>query len=279
MLERDTSGVNQTENEVEVRELIFECQRLVIASDAEQVAQSLAEKWLLTARTCIAQRGRFCSAITGGSTPAAIYRHIAHLATGERLDWSRVYLIWTDERDVPLSHPDSNYHMAMQNGLGTLPIPQDQIHPMQFGVCATKELDGQRYSDFCEKLVGSDGQMDWTFLGLGEDGHTASLFPGSPGFETLPKLRSQIKAETYSLAVSHFIPSKQMWRMSLTLPFLNGSARKIGCVLGKGKGAILAKVTAHPRDVEPASWLGSEGSSMNWYVDEATTSQMPPLPA
>ena len=260
-----------------MREKRFGFQHLFIEADAEKVAQTLAEMWLLTARTSIAKKGRFCSAITGGSTPAAIYRHIAHLATGERLDWTRVYLIWTDERDVPLSDTESNYHMAMQNGLATLPIPQEQIYPMQFGICATKELDGQHYSDICEKLVGSGGQIDWTFLGLGEDGHTASLFPGSLGFESIPKQRSQMKTETYSLVVSHFIPAKQMWRMSLTLPFLNGSVRKIGCVLGREKGSILAKVATHPSAAEPASWLGCEGSIMNWYVDEAAASQMPPI--
>lgn len=259
-----------------MRHLNFGSTNLFIGSDPDEVAKTLATNWLAQARICIADKASFCSAITGGSTPALIYQHISQLASDEPLDWSRVWLIWTDERDVPLDHPDSNYRMAMQSGLATLPVPQDQVHPMRFPPTATREEAGLSYSQTCRDLTRKLGQIDWVFLGMGEDGHTASLFPGSSGFDQVPKLQPESNSGDYPLAISHFVAAKQLWRMTLTLPFLNSSTRKVGFVTGAGKAAILAKVLSSPRSDYPASWLGGEGSAMNWYVDAAAALQIPP---
>lgn len=249
----------------------FGFRKLLVKSSPSDVGEFLATWWLDDIEQSLKVQTQYSTAVTGGSTPREIYHHVARLASSYPIDWGRVHLLWTDERDVPLDHIDSNYHMAMESGLAQLPIPQDQIHPMQFGKSPSRAEDGMAYHRICAKTLGNRKVFDWIFAGLGEDGHTASLFPHSPGYDTLPKLDTLPNAPEVPFALAHWIEAKNAWRMTLTLSAMHRARIKVGCVTGSAKAAILAAVLqdrANPFDY-PASWLGCQGTPITWVADTA----------
>lgn len=220
---------------------------LVVAENAPEFA---AEHWLHTAVRSIQQNGRFAVALSGGSTPKAIYEKLIFA----KLDWSKVWLFWSDERAVPPTDPDSNYHMAMAAAFSKLPIPPNQIFRMK----AEEDIEksAKDYEETIRRHLDKH-LFDLVMLGVGEDGHTASLFPNTSALSITDKL-----------AAANYIPDKKTWRLTLTFPCINQSRHIAIYALGKSKQTIVPKVIDAPIDSPyPASRLGALGHKALWILD------------
>ncbi|MEJ1977891.1 MAG: 6-phosphogluconolactonase [Acetobacteraceae bacterium] len=229
-----------------------------IQADGQAVAQHVAE-WLT--ERALATPGRFAVCLSGGSTPKTLYGLLAAEPLRSRFPWDRTHLFFGDERFVPPDHPDSNYRMAREAMLAHVPIPALQVHP--FPTDTTPEDCALRYADTLKRFYGADTLdptrplFDVTFLGLGEDGHTASLFPGVAALQ---------ERTAWTAAV---IGAKPEPRLTLTYPVLD-SARTVGfLVAGAGKHAILAKALAGDEAL-PAVHVRPVGDLI-WFTDKAAT--------
>jgi len=223
----------------------------VVGGNAKQTIDFAVEHWIHCAERAIQQRGRFAVALSGGSTPKAIYERLGK----EKLDGAKIWLFWSDERAVAPDHPDSNYRMAMESGLRQLNIPQSQI----FRMVAEKEIE-KNASDYEEKIRHYLGKhlFDLVMLGVGEDGHTASLFPHSPALE-----------ETERLVVANPISEKKSWRMTLTFTCIHQSFHSVVYAIGSSKSMIVPKILdAAILSQFPASRIGTPKQKALWILDE-----------
>jgi 6-phosphogluconolactonase len=229
---------------------------LIIAGDLEEAIAFSAQHWVNTALRSILQRGRFAVALSGGSTPKAIYEQLAKHHP-RSLDWSKVHLYWSDERAVPPDHADSNFHMAMEAGFKHLPIPADQIHRMKAET--NPEYNAKEYAELIEKEL-APHFFDLVMLGIGEDGHTASLFP-----------HSELLGVSEKLVASAPIPEKNNWRMTLTFSCINQSSSIAIYALGASKQAIVPLVlNAAIRSSFPASAIGAVDHKALWILDHSS---------
>lgn len=228
---------------------------LIIPGDIEQTIAFAAEHWIHTARRAIQERDRFAVALSGGSTPKAIYQTLASHYKNS-IDWKKVLLFWSDERAVPPTHPDSNYQMAMQSGLSALPIPPAQIFRMKAE--ADLEKNAKDYEDILRRELGPH-LFDLVMLGIGEDGHTASLFPKTAALQ-----------ESIKLVVANQLPEKNTWRMTLTFPCIRDSRKAVLYAVGENKQAI-APLALRAAIVSPfpASAVGTSAHKSLWILDQA----------
>lgn len=228
---------------------------LALPGDAKKTVAFAAAQFIAIAQAAIQERGFFAVAVSGGNTPRPVYQLIASPEYRSAVDWSKVLLFWSDERAVPPTHPESNYKMTMESGFNTLPLDPKHIFRME----AEHHLE-QSAQDY-EKLIHSKapgGIFDLVILGMGDDGHIASLFPHTHGLHAEDRL-----------VIGNYIPQKETWRMSLTYPCIN-QARNISLyVLGAGKSATLAEVLAGPYqpDTFPAQKVGTPDHKATWIID------------
>lgn len=204
------------------------------------------------ANQAIDARGQFAAALSGGSTPAAIYRELAKPTWAKQVDWSKVMLFWSDERAVPPDHPDSNYRMAMEAGLEKLDIPEENIFRMQAE--ADIEVHAAAYDHLLKEMTG--GICDLVMLGMGEDGHTASLFPETEA------LRIQDR-----LVTPNRVPKLNAWRMTFTYPCINSARNVHVYVLGQKKQKQLKEVLTGPPDRFPIQGVGTAERPALWITD------------
>lgn len=222
----------------------------IIPGNAKETIDFAVEHWIHSAERAIQQRGRFVVALSGGSTPKAIYENLEKKA---KLDWSKIWLFWSDERAVPPDHPESNYKMAMQS-FGKLPIPPNQI----FRMIAETEIEKHAldYEEKIRHVIGKD-LFDLVMLGVGEDGHTASLFPNTPGI-----------AINNRLVIANYISEKKSWRMTLTFPCINQSFHSAIYAIGASKHLIVPQVLEAAIDSKfPASRVGTSEKKSLWILD------------
>ena len=230
----------------------------VVPGNHQETIQFAAEHWIHSAKRSIQQRGHFAVALSGGSTPKAIYQF---LSKEKDLEWDKVYLFWSDERGVPPDHPDSNYKMSMESGLKDLSIPPDQI----FRMSAEKdpERNARDYEEKIRRVLGK-GFFDLVMLGVGEDGHTASLFPNSPALSVEDRL-----------VAAQFLPEKKSWRMTLTFPCINNSQKSVIYALGPQKASIVRTVLDAPIiSSYPASRVGTSHHTALWVLDSDAAAQL-----
>lgn len=226
---------------------------LMIPGNAEETIQFATEHWIHTAKRSIQQRGRFAVALSGGSTPKAIYEKV----TSSDLDWGKVWLFWGDERAVPADHPDSNYRMAMESGFKNVPIPPEQIFRMK-----ALEKQASEYEELIHRHLGKHG-FDLVMLGLGEDGHTASLFPHTEALLVENKW-----------VVSNLVPQLKTHRMTLTFPCINQSHQAAFYVIGANKQEMVSQVlNAAILSPWPASRIGTPQNKALWILDQAAGSK------
>lgn len=229
----------------------------LIGKTSEEAIELAAGHWIHTAQRSIQQRGRFAVALSGGSTPKAIYEKLKTA----KLDWSKVWLFWSDERAVPPDHPDSNYRMAMESGFQHLPIPSSQI----FRMVAETNIE-ENALDYEEKISHhlKDRRFDLVMLGLGEDGHTASLFPETPALTLEDRL-----------VAANLLAQKKTWRMTLTFPCIHQSHQAVLYALGPSKASILQTILHAPIDSPfPASKLGTHAKKLLLILDSLAASQI-----
>lgn len=242
-----------------------ERRNIIIPGDKEQTINFCARQFIDIANRAISEKGMCCVALSGGGTPNAIYAKISDAKLRSSIDWSRVLLFWSDERCVPPNDPESNYLMAMQAGLAKLPLLPENIFRMQ------GEIDPNESANFYESLILEhvpNQSFDLMMLGVGEDGHTASLFPKTHGLHV-----------TERLVTANFIPQKHVWRLSLTFDCINSSQNITIYALGKNKADIVAKVLTAPYDPDllPAQKVGTPDHKALWVADNESAQYLQKL--
>ncbi len=211
------------------------------------------------ARKMIGTKGYFSAALSGGGTPKPVYKVLASAEWRDKLDWEKVHLFWGDERCVPLDHSDSNYHMARQALFQYISIPAENIHPVP------AEMDPISAASAYEKTLRGFFKESWphfdlVLLGMGKDGHTASLFPHSEGLN-----------EEDRWFIANYAPVRETWRLTLTKNAINAAGRIVVLVSGDLKADMLYDVLegAHKPDEKPIQLITPAGGKMIWIVDQA----------
>ena len=225
-----------------------------IGSKEESLA--FATTHLISCAKQVIEKGRlFSIALSGGSTPQAIFQRLFSEHLFKAIDWSQVLFFWSDERAVPPTHPDSNFRMAMDAGLKNLPIPQTHIFRMQ----AEREIEknAQAYQTHIENALHPRGRFDLVMLGVGEDGHTASLFPKTKALE-----------EKTALVVANQVPQKNTYRMTLTYPCIHRAKQIVIYAFGQSKASIVKKIfTENSHPLYPVSFVGTRQNKALWILD------------
>jgi 6-phosphogluconolactonase len=228
-----------------------------IYRDPQALARALAELFIATGRMAAAERGAFRVALSGGETPRAAYELLGSEALREELSWSDVFIYFGDERCVPPTDELSNYRMAQRAFLEKVGIPHANVHRMR------GEADpGQAANEYASILrtdMGDAPQFDLVLLGLGSDGHTASLFPGTPPDTDDDALVRAVYART-----------QMMWRVTVTPKVINLARTVAFAVDGAEKAEILAAVYQGPVDAVkyPAQIVRPVSGPLIWLVDE-----------
>jgi 6-phosphogluconolactonase len=233
----------------------------VRVTDAGTLAGIAAERVLQASQVAIAERGRFTLALAGGDTPRALYRRLAALPAGT-IDWARTVLFFGDERAVPPDHPESNYRMARESLLAPSAIPAEQVHRIM-GEAAPQVAAAQYEAVLRAHFADDWPQFDMVLLGLGSDGHTASLFPGTAALDV-----------TDRWVTANHVPALDAWRITLTLPALNQARELLFLVSGAGKADALAAVLAPGSDL-PAARVRPVQGRLTWCIDADAARLLP----
>lgn len=231
-----------------------------IFETAEQLAVAAAERFVEVAATLDADRDRISVALAGGKTPKRVYELLATDAFKKRIHWPQVYLFFGDERAVPPTHPDSNYHMVDEALISKVPIPARNVHRM-IGEGDVKE-NAQDYENNLRSFFAGLPwpRFDLVLLGMGEDGHTASLFPHSEALHEESRWVVAAKNEQTNQP-----------RLTLTLPVLNHAAQVLFLVTGTEKAQRLAQALRPSVDAEllPVQAVKPVDGKLEWFVDGA----------
>ncbi len=235
---------------------------LVIPGDQHATILFCVDHWMSVCQRAIADHGAFYVALSGGSTPKAIFEKISSTPFSNLIQWSKVHLFWSDERAVAPTHPDSNYHMAMEAGLKNMPIPPEQIHRMPAEI---KIEEGALAYQQVIHTVLKKQPFDLVMLGMGEDGHTASLFPYTSALQASNRL-----------VVANWLPEKNIWRMTFTFDCINQATNICFYVIGASKKYRLAEILTSPEDRDrlPSQHVGTPEHHALWIVDEAASSEL-----
>jgi 6-phosphogluconolactonase len=228
-----------------------------IVPDNATLARVAAQEFHRLAEAAVQERGRFSVALSGGNTPRAVYSLLA--SEHKQLPWDRIHIFFGDERHVPPDDPESNFRMASDSLLSKVPIPEKNIHRIH------AELDAEAAAAEYEQQLSSFFQLtnhDWPrfdliFLGIGEDGHTASLFPGSKALN-----------QAFRKVVANWVEKLQTFRITLTFPVLNHSAEVVFLVSGPCKAQILSEVLRPGAREFPAQNVQPENGRLLWLVDQ-----------
>lgn len=235
---------------------------MIIPGNAQETVIFCAKQFLQIGRKSIEKNGFFSVALSGGSTPNAIFKEISKPDHAQSLDWSKVLCFWSDERSTPPNHSESNYFNAMQSGLAALPILPENI----FRMPAEKDIEENAlaYEQLIRQKLPSL-QFDLMMLGMGEDGHTASLFPRTHGLHT-----------TNRLVIANYVPQKHTWRMSMTYECINMAKTICIYVIGANKANAVVKVLLGSYDPDnlPIQRIGTPSHKAIWILDTAANEQL-----
>lgn len=224
-----------------------------ILSDKTTALKFATDLWIHTAKTAIEKEGLFSCALSGGSTPKALYQLLRE--NKANIDWSRVRLYFSDERCVPLDHPDSNFKMAWEAGFKDL-VSRDQIFPMM--TSEDPEESAHHYNSLLEPV-----KLHLVMLGMGDDGHTASLFP-----------RTHALSVENKKVAANFLPEKESWRITLTYEAINSAEDIQIMTFGKSKASMVDTVFSDPYDpdVIPIQKVGTAERKALWILDQEAAS-------
>ncbi len=248
----------------------MEKQTVSIRKDADELAAQAAERIIQAAEKAIRERGRFTIALAGGSTPEKTYTLLAQPPYSCRIDWSRSFLFFGDERFVLPEDPHSNYGMAKRTLLGSVPVPAEQVFPVPTDR-ATAEEAAAAYEGTLAAAFGAPDRkqprFDLILLGLGDDGHTASLFPHAPSLTVNDRWVVASPPGTLPPPVD---------RITLTYAVLNAARQVLFLVSGKKKAPVLQEVLeGHPSlEERPAAGVHPSDGTVEWLVDEAAAQRL-----
>jgi 6-phosphogluconolactonase len=250
---------------------------LDIVADRAALARDAAQRFVTLARESITAHGRFAVALSGGSTPRDLYTLLASPEFSTQIDWTGVHFFWGDERAVPPGDPESNYRMTNETLLSRVKPPAQNIHRI---LAEREPVDAARtyeetlrefYNPQSPPRASSAGEdvllprFDLILLGLGANGHTASLFP-----------HTQLLHETTRWVAAAYIDEVKMWRITLTAPVINAAANILWLVAGADKAATVHAVLRgddRPEDL-PAQLIRPTRGQVVWLLDQAAASQI-----
>jgi 6-phosphogluconolactonase len=235
-----------------------------VFDSVESLSRAAADLIVASMRAALSTKPRFSLVLAGGSTPRCLYRLLAEDdGLRESILWKSVHLFWGDERHVPPDHPRSNYRLAAESLLHRISIPAANIHRIQCEAGDAETAAGQyekELQSFFQPGPGRFPRFDCVLLGMGTDGHTASLFPGSVALQ-----------ERRRLVTAAQPPAPGEWRVTLTLPVLNQAGRVLFLVSGAEKAPSLRRVLADDRNADalPAGRVRPHRGRLHWLVDRA----------
>jgi 6-phosphogluconolactonase len=239
--------------------------QVVVVRDPAELARETVDLALTTVIAAQAERRWSHAALSGGSTPKAMGEVLRRQPYRDLVAWHYLHVFWGDERWVPLSSPESNAGEAKRIFLDYVPIPASQVHPCETeGI--TPDESAARYSELIWSLVPNEGGMprfDLIFLGMGDDGHTASLFPHTAALH-----------ETEKIVVANDVPKLETTRLTFTPPLLNAARQVVFLVAGAGKAQRLKEVLEGPEQVDelPSQMVRPVAGELIWLVDRAAAS-------
>jgi 6-phosphogluconolactonase len=242
-----------------------------ISPTPPEVAQAAAQLFTDSVLSAVKARGLARVAISGGTTPKAMFGLLADSKAPfvSQIPWDRLYLYWVDERSVPPDHPDSNYRMTNEALLSKVPLPDNHIFRME-GELAP-EIAASRYEATIRNSFRLEGAQTPTFdlvlLGMGDDGHTASLFPHTEGLNNIT-----------DLVIANHVPQKDTWRISLTFPVINQGREVAFLIEGPAKAQVLHDVLLGPYQPEtfPSQLIRPATGQLTFLLDTAAASKLPP---
>ncbi|QQL49582.1 6-phosphogluconolactonase [Mucilaginibacter ginkgonis] len=228
-----------------------------IFDDKNEISTACAKMFTDLAQKAIAENGKFVVALTGGSSPETLYKDLAEASYKEQIDWSKVFVFWGDERWVPLTDDKSNGKMANRTLLNKVPVPKNQI----FYMWADKDVSqyAEEYENAIREVLGDGMRFDLILLGMGPEGHTASLFPYEP-----------VLHEETKLVDAYYLKSQNMYRITFTAPLINKAKEIILMLYGNEKAEALYEVLEGERnpDLYPAQLLNPVNGNITWLIDK-----------
>lgn len=236
-----------------------------ISSDAKQLFHDAAAKFVEIAQIAVREHGRFMVALSGGSTPRSLYSELA----GEfrsAVPWEQCIFFWSDERHVPPDDPESNYRMAYETMLSKVPLSAKNIHRViaeNPDAAAAAEAYQEAVIDVFSLSPGEFPRFDLILLGMGPDGHTASLFPGSAGLN-----------ETKKLVIANWIEKFKSHRITFTFPVLNNAACVLFLTSGTDKATMLKDVLEEHHEPPFPCQLVKPNGALIWMVDQAAATDL-----
>jgi len=234
--------------------------------NSEALNHAVASAIVKCAQHSVALRGRFSIALSGGETPRSIYQLLHQVPFHHQMPWQQTHIFFTDERTVPPDHKDSNFGMANSALLSRVPLLQENIHRIEAEDPQPKAA-AHRYAETLEKFVPRRHQLpqfDLVLLGVGTDGHVASLFPGTT-----------ILQETAQLVAAVMVEKLKTWRISLTFPVINHADNIFIIAAGSEKASVLEEVFAGNSQAKfPVQQLQPEGN-LSWFLDKDAALKLP----
>lgn len=230
--------------------------------DADAASRALAERFAAAARDALAAHRRFDVALSGGSTPRRAYALLGDDYLAE-VPWQHVEVFWGDERCVDAGDPRSNQRMAREAFLDDVDLPEAQVHPIVFE--GDPDAAARAYETALRDHFGDEARFDMILLGLGDNGHTASLWPGDPVLD-----------ERVRWAAPVHVNDPDLWRVTLTYPVLNAAREVVFLVTGAGKAEVVQKILEGPRDVMrlPAQGVEPAAGRLRFVLDQAAAAKL-----
>jgi 6-phosphogluconolactonase len=238
--------------------------KINIADNPTDLARQAAEWVTDYAERLLQQQDRFTIALSGGSTPKALHELLAQPPLRNRIDWSRVHVFWGDERYVPLTDEKNNARMAYDTLLNHVPVPEAQIHVMKTDLPPDESMSEYEQT-LHQYFDGENHTFDLVLLGMGDDGHTLSLFPGT-----------DVVNEEQAWTKAFFLTQQDMFRLTLTAPVVNKAAAVLFLVAGANKADALHEVLhgAYQPDKYPSQRIKPETGELVWFIDKAAGAKL-----
>jgi 6-phosphogluconolactonase len=239
-----------------------------ISPDGDRLAAEAADRIIAAAGQAIRQRGRFTMALAGGSTPEKTYGLLAKADRFGKIDWAKTFLFFGDERFVPHNDPRSNYNMAHRSLIGPAKLAAERVFPIPTDT-PTPAAGAMRYAELLEKQFPGESRpsFDLILLGLGDDGHTASLFPGKPAIH---------ETQAWLAASPPGVLPPPVERITFTFPVLNAARQILFLVAGHSKATPLREVIKGQAklDARPAVGVRPTDGKLVWLLDEAAAAEL-----